>query len=136
MPVLVLDSAALSVLANGGDELKRSKVRAAMAEAAERGFLVRVPTVVLAELCRTVALRTRVDQAMSQFGLQSTDLGVATARHAGRMLGRDGLDSCALADAAVVAAVIHGGGGVVATGDPDDLSALAAANPNVRVLPL
>lgn len=136
MPILVLDSTALSVLAHGGDPARRDKVRAAMSEAAAAGFVVRVPTVVLAELCRSVALRTRVEQAMVRFGLQTANLGPVTAKHVGRMLGRDGLDSCALADASVVATAIHHGGGVVATGDPDDLEALATDDNNVKVLVL
>jgi predicted nucleic acid-binding protein len=136
MPALVLDSTALSVLAHGDDPARRDRVRAAMAEAAAAGFVVRVPTVVLAELCRSTALRTQVEQTMARFGLQTANLGAVTAKHVGRMLGRDGLDSCALADAAVVATAIHHGGGVVATGDPDDLGALAADNHNVRVLAL
>ena len=98
MPTLVLDSTALSVLAHDGDPAKRDKVRAAMAEAAAAGFIVRVPTVALAELCRSTALRTRVEQTLARFGLQTANLGPVTAKHVGRMLGRDGLDSCALAD--------------------------------------
>lgn len=44
-----------------------------------------------------------------------------------------GADSSHLADAHVVAAAVEAGGGVVLTGDEDDLGLLAAAYPNVHV---
>ena len=45
-------------------------------------------------------------------------------------------DSHHLADAHVIAAAVETGGGVVLTGDPDDLVALAAPYPNIMVQPL
>ena len=45
-------------------------------------------------------------------------------------------DSRYLADAHVVAAAVETGGGVVLTGDPDDLVSLAAPYPNISVQPL
>ena len=45
-------------------------------------------------------------------------------------------DSHHLADAHVIAAAVETGGGVVLTGDPDDLAALAAPYPNITVQPL
>lgn len=45
-------------------------------------------------------------------------------------------DSRYLADAHVVAAAVETGGGVVLTGDPDDLAPLAAPYPNLTVQPL
>jgi hypothetical protein len=42
-------------------------------------------------------------------------------------------DSRYLADAHVVAAAVETGGGVVLTGDPDDLVSLAAPYPNITV---
>ncbi|MDP9403815.1 MAG: hypothetical protein M3P85_10935 [Actinomycetota bacterium] len=44
--------------------------------------------------------------------------------------------SNATADAIVVATAIEAGGGVVLTGDPDDLGALAARNPEMVIEPL
>ena len=136
MPALVLDAEALSALTAGGDARRRDRVRAAMRSAVTNGFLVRVPTVVIAELSRTAALQVEAEQAMARFGLQSANVGPATAKRAGRMLGRDGLDSCSLADACVVATAVRFGGGVIATSDPDDLVSLASEDANVKVLPL
>jgi hypothetical protein len=39
-------------------------------------------------------------------------------------------------DEALVAAAVETGGGVVLTGDPDDLASLAAPYPNITVQPL
>ena len=58
-------------------------------------------------------------------------LDLRTARTAGqlRALARRG----SAVDAIVVATAVRLGGGVVATSDPDDLAALAADHPNVKV---
>ena len=136
MAALILDAEALSALTSGGDARRRDRVRAAMRSAAATGFLVRVPSVVIAELSRTAALQAEAEQAMARFGLQSANVGSATAKRAGRMLGRDGLDSCSLADACVIATAVRFGGGVVATSDPRDLENLAVDDANVKILPL
>jgi predicted nucleic acid-binding protein len=136
MAALVLDAEALSALTPAGDAGRRDRVRAAMRAAADRAFVVRVPAVVIAEIARTAAHQTQVEQVMAKFGLQPANVGPATAKRAGRMLGRDGLDSCSLADACVVATAVRFGGGIVATGDPDDLGSLASADPSVSILPL
>lgn len=135
MPALVLDSEALSRLAHGtGNEL--TGVRLALTNAARRGWPVRVPSVVLAELDRSPGLGAAIDSALHRYGVQPMTTGRAVARGAGRMLSRDRLDTCHLVDAVVVATAVRSGGGVVVTGDPDDLEALAADEANVRVLGL
>jgi len=58
------------------------------------------------------------------------------ARQASRLLTRDGLDSCHVVDALVVAGAIRLGGGIVLTADPDDLRSLARDHPNIRVAAL
>lgn len=133
MPALVLDSEALSVLAHssGRDELRR--VRARLAVAGGRGWPVRVPAVVLAELYRTPAHSAAVDAALSRYGIRPLTTGQGIARHTGRLLERNGLDTCHLVDAAVVATTIRSGGGVIVTADVDDLTRLAANDPNVVV---
>lgn len=136
MAALVLDAEALSAFTPTGDAGRRDRVRAAMRAAADRAFVVRVPAPVIAELSRTAARQTQVEQVMARFGLQPANVGPATAKRAGRMLGRDGLDSCSLADACVVATAVRFGGGVIATGDPGDLESLAAEDANVRILAL
>lgn len=58
-------------------------------------------------------------------------LDVRTARLAGRLRSRAGQGSAV--DAVVVATAVHLGGGIVATADVEDLTALAAEHANVRV---
>src|SRR5690554_3502222 len=106
MPVLVLDAEALSALTAGGNRSRRDLVRAALRSAASHGFVVRVPSIVIAEVSQTAAQQTQAEQAIARFGLRSADVGPATAKRAGRMLGRDGLNSCSLADACVVATAV------------------------------
>jgi len=60
----------------------------------------------------------------------------ATAKVAGALLFRDGLDSCHAVDAFVVASAIRLGGAVIATGDPDDITSLARDHGNVTVFRL
>lgn len=133
MPAVVLDSEALSRLSrpSSGDQLHN--IRAVLQIAVERRWPVRVPSVVLAELYRTVQASSSVDAAMHRYGVRPLTTGQGVARHAGRMLGRDALDSCHLADAVVVATAVRLGGGVVSTGDPDDIRALATDDANVAV---
>lgn len=69
-------------------------------------------------------------------GIRAITLGQATARRAGNLRHRDRLDSCHIVDAIVVATAIRLGGGIVATGDPDDLRSLAREHANVKVEPL
>lgn len=125
MPAVVLDSEALSRLAHRSSSDELRNIRAVLQIAVERRWPVRVPSVVLAELYRTAHASTAVDFAMHRYGVRPLTTGQSVARHAGRMLGRDALDSCHLADAVVVATAVRLGGGVVSTGDPDDLRALA-----------
>jgi hypothetical protein len=58
-----------------------------------------------------------------------TDLRIA--RTAGQLRARARTGSAI--DAIVVATAVRLGGGVIATSDPDDLGALAADHPNVRI---
>lgn len=133
MAALVLDSEALSVLAHSRDRDELRRVRARLTTAGARGWPVRVPAVVLAELYRTPARTAAVDAALAQYGIRPVTTGQGIARRTGRLLGRDGLDTCHLVDAAVVATTIRAGGGVIVSADVDDLRQLAAEDPNVVV---
>jgi predicted nucleic acid-binding protein len=132
MPALVLDSEALSRLARARSHRDLDRVRALLTVAARRGWPVRVPSVALAELYRTRSRESAVDAAITRYGVRSYATGSAVARHTGRILGREGLDSCHLVDAAVIATAVRDGGGVVVTGDVDDLRRLASGT-NVSV---
>ena len=72
-------------------------------------------------------------QAEQAAGVRRVTMGQAMARLAGALRARDGLDSCHTVDAFVVATSVRLGGGIIATGDPSDLSALARDPPNVRI---
>ena len=109
MTALVLDSRALEVVADPKADLKAAQRMRDMLDSADRmGIPVRVPTAVLAE----------------------------AARQAGHLRHRDRLNSCHTVDALVVATAIRLGGGIVATGDPDDLRSLAREHANIKVEPL
>ena len=79
-----------------------------------------------------IARETRVLNS----GIRAITVGRATARVAGALRHRDGLDSCHTVDALVVATAVRLGGGIIATGDPDDIGGLARDHPNVAVDPL
>src|SRR5919201_1887547 len=99
------------------------------------GIPVRVPTAVLAEAYRGTPADAALDRVLGR-GIRPIMMGQAAARLAGGLRYRDRLDSCHTVDALVVAAAIRLGGGIVATGDPDDLRSLAREHPNVKVQPL
>ncbi|MEX0427628.1 hypothetical protein AB3X52_08360 [Nocardioides sp. DS6] len=83
----------------------------------------------------------RYDQIVDSCLGRHTGIGVADttrilARTIGNLLARAGRGSADHVDASVVAAALAAGGGVIATGDPDDLNGLAADLPGVRIEPL
>jgi rRNA-processing protein FCF1 len=133
---VVLDNEAVSSLAWPRERTAAARrAQAVLTVAARRHALVRVPSVVLAELYRD----DRHDAAIDR--LLGTAIGVITtgrrlARLAGGLLHRHRLDSCHLVDAAVIATAARLGGAIVLTGDPDDLRNLAADHPNVHVIGL
>lgn len=133
MSVVVLDAEPLSLLARDQRGEAFERLRAVLTEAGRRGWLVRVPSAVLAELYRGAATEAGVDAAMARFGVRPLTTGQRVARHMGRLLHNHGLDSCHLADASVIATALRLGGGVAVTGDVDDLRRLASSAPTVRV---
>jgi hypothetical protein len=64
-------------------------------------------------------------------GIRVRDTDRPLARLVGGVLTGAKADSRHLADAHVIAAAVEAGGGVVLTGDPDDLASLAAPYPNI-----
>jgi predicted nucleic acid-binding protein len=133
---LVLDSRALEVIADPKADVKTAQRMRNMLDSADRmGIPVRVPTAVLAETYRGTAADAAIDRVLRR-GIRAITLGQATARQAGNLRQRDRLNSCHIVDAIVVATAIRLGGGIVATGDPDDLRSLAREHANVKVEPL
>lgn len=133
MTAVVLDTRAVEVLADRTADLGAARhLRDLLAWAARRDVPIRIPTAVLAEAYRGTGADVGVDRVLSS-GVRAITVGRTTARVAGALRHRDGLDSCHTVDALVVATAVRLGGGIIATGDPDDIGALARDHPNVAV---
>lgn len=136
MTAIVLDTRALEVIADPkADPRSTQLMRDLLALAARTRTPVRVPTAVLAEAYHSSAADAAIDRVLGT-GIRPITLGRSMARQAGGLKRRDRLDSCHTVDAVVVATAIRLGGGIIATGDPDDLTSLARAQANVKVHPL
>jgi predicted nucleic acid-binding protein len=133
MTALVLDTRALEVIADPKADMRAARRMRDMLSTADRlGIPVRVPTAILAEAYRGTAADAAVDRVLGN-GIRPITTGQATARQAGGLKYRDQLNSCHTVDALVVATAIRLGGGIIATGDPDDLRSLARDHDNVKV---
>lgn len=133
MTALVLDTRALQIVADPKADIRAARrMRDMLASAARMGIPVRVPTAVLAEAYRGTPADAAVDRVLGR-GIRPITMGQGAARMAGGLRHRDRLDSCHTVDALVAATAIRLGGGIIATGDPDDLRSLAREHPNVKV---
>jgi predicted nucleic acid-binding protein len=133
MTALVLDTRALEVVANPKADIQAARrMRDMLASAVRTGIPVRVPTAVLAEAYRGIPADAALDHVLAR-GIRPFTTGQAAARLAGGLRYRDRLDSCHIVDALVVATATRLGGGIVATGDPDDLRSLAREQANISV---
>jgi hypothetical protein len=133
MPVLVLDTRALEVIADRrADPAAARRVRNMLAAAAQIGVPVVVPTAVLSEAYRGTPGDAAIDHVLGH-GIRPITMGRAMARLAGALRSRDHLDSCHTVDAFVVATTARLGGGILATGDPDDMRSLARDHHSVRI---
>jgi predicted nucleic acid-binding protein len=122
---LILDSGAVIALSRHD-----RRARAVLAAAWEAGAEVSIPSIVLAETLRGSAKDAPVNRVVSSVGgVNGADEGIG--RVAGALLGKVRLDSTI--DAVVVATAIELGGGVILTGDPDDLETLASGRAEVMV---
>jgi predicted nucleic acid-binding protein len=134
---LVLDQAAVHALGVPGSVHRRQVVNAMKAAVRLRRETV-VPTVVLAELYRGGGHNQFVDALLSReeesIVLRDTDR--ALARFVGAVLSAADAGSEHMVDAHVVAVAVENGGGVIVTGDPDDLQRLADPFRAVAVDPL
>lgn len=136
MTALVLDTRALEVIANPRADIHAARrMRDMLTYAARTGIPVRVCTAVLTEAYRGTPADAAIDRVLGS-GIRAITVGQAAARQAGSLRYRDRLDSCHTVDALVIATAIRLGGGIVATGDPDDLRSLARQHANVKVEPL
>ena len=122
---LILDSGAVIALSRNDQ-----RARAALAAAWEAGVEVSIPSLVVAETVRGSAKDAPVNRVIKAVGeVRPADEG--TGRVAGGLLGAARSNSTV--DAVVVASAIELGGGVILTGDPDDLEAFANGHPEVVV---
>lgn len=133
---LVLDAEALSVLARSSERRAvHSLPLAALRVSLRRGEDVVVPAAVLAELYRGGKHDQSVDACLSRyFSIVVVDTDRSLARRIGNVLARAGRGSADHVDASVVAVAAQAGDAVIATADVDDIAALAAGLPGVRVL--
>jgi predicted nucleic acid-binding protein len=122
---LILDSGAVIGLARND-----LRARAALTAAWEARAEVSIPSVVVAETVRGSAKDAPVNRVIKAVG-KVISADESTGRVAGALLGAARSDSTV--DAVVVASSIGVGGGVILTGDPDDLEALASGRPEVIV---
>ncbi len=130
--VVALDAEALTALTRSGP--RRQTVRAALEAARRLGREVVLPTLVLTESYRGRAHAQAVDSLLARetgFRLRDTDRQLA--RLVGGLLTVAGMGSDAVVDAHVVAVAAEAGGGVVLTGDVDDLERLTAGAVSVTV---
>lgn len=122
---LILDRGAVIALSRND-----RRARATLAAAWEAGVEVAIPSVVIAETVRGSAKDASVNRVIKSVG-EVTAADVDTGRVAGGLLGA--ARSTSTVDALVVATAIELGGGVVLTGDPDDLEPLASGHPEVVI---
>lgn len=133
---LVLDSESLSILARSRSATSSQSLGvAAVTEALARGLDVLVPAAVLAELYRGPRHDQVLDSCLSRFpAIVVVDTDQALAREIGHVLARAGRGSADHVDASVVAVAVQAGGGLIMTGDVDDMSALAQGVRGIRVV--
>lgn len=132
--IVALDSEAFNALA-GSDSVTKQRVRRILRTAERLGRDVAVPSLVLAELYRGRGRNQLVDACLARedASLSTRDTDRDFARIVGAVLADSKAGSEMIVDAHVVALVLEAGGGVVVTGDPDDLTRLAAGYRNVIV---
>jgi len=134
--VLVLDAEPLNILARG-DARAVPPVQASVEAAYRLGHPVLVPAVILAELYRRPRHNALVDACLArETGISVRTTDRALARTVGSVLAAAGAGAEQMADAHVVATAVEAGGGVVLTGDPDDLERLAGGHPRLIVQPV
>lgn len=134
MTALVLDSEAFSVLARARPGRPHATVQAALRAAADTGADVLVPAAVLAEQYRGGAHDQVVDSYLGRAtGIVVADTTRPLARRIGNLLAPARRGSEDHVDAAAVAVTAAAGGGVILTGDRDDLGAIAASLINVTI---
>jgi hypothetical protein len=134
---LILDSEALNALANPtGRGSLTVRARAIAQVAHERGALVRVPSPVLAEVCRGSRFDAAVNLVLNRSAIAVADLTREIAQRAGALLARTRMSSANAIDAFVVATALEFDSAVIASGDAADLTRLAAPYRQISLMQL
>jgi hypothetical protein len=134
---LILDSEALNALANPSQRGALTlRARAIARVAHERGALVRVPSPVLAEVCRGGRLDAPINQFLNRDVARVVETTRIIAQRAGSLLAGARMGSAHAVDAFVVATALEFELAVIASGDPKDIKRLAADYPQVSVMAL
>ena len=110
-------------------------VRQALDAARRVGADAVAPALVLAELFRGTAREAAVDALLGREAIDISDTDKRLAREVGRILVAAGRGSDHIVDAHVVAVAARTGG-VVLTGDPDDMVALTGTRPDITIEPI
>jgi hypothetical protein len=132
--IVSLDAGALDAL-GGPDSPEKRRVRQAMEAARRTGRDVVAPTLVLAELHRGPWRAQRVDALLARYegAIACRDTDRRLARLVGGILHAGASGSEDMVDAHVVAVVVEAGGGIILTGEADDLARLSAPYPAIVV---
>lgn len=134
---LILDSEAINALANPNQRGSLAlRARAIARVAHERGALVRVPSPVLAEVCRGSRLDAAVNHFLNRDVARVVDLTRPIAQRAGSLLAAARMSSTHAIDAFVVATALEFEQALIASADAKDIKRLAAGYPQVSVLAL
>jgi len=134
---LILDSEALNALAS--PTLRGSlglRARAIARVAYQRGALVRVPSAVLAEVCRGGRLDVPINQFLGRDAVRVVELTRTIAQRAGSLLASARTSSAHAIDAFVVATALESEEALIASGGLKDIKRLAAGHPRVSVVAL
>jgi predicted nucleic acid-binding protein len=135
--IVALDAEAFNALARR-DSVRKQRVRRIMRRATLLNRRVLVPSVVLAELYRGSGHNQLVDACLAREGaaLDTRDTDRALARIVGGVLAGAKAGSEMIVDAHVVAVAVEAGGGVIVTGDEQDLNRLSAPYRHLVVEPV
>jgi hypothetical protein len=134
---LILDSEALNALANPTERGALAlRARAIARIAHERGALVRVPSPVLAEVCRGGRLDAAVNHFLNREAVRVVELTRQIAQRAGSLLTIARMSSAHAVDAFVVSTALEFELALIATGDPKDLKRLSLRHRQISLMAL
>lgn len=134
---LILDSEAVNALARPSERrVLAERASAVLRLAYQKRALVRVPSPVLAEVCRGSNHDAAINLLLNNPGVRVVELSRISAQRAGHMLAHLKLSSAHAVDAFVVATALEFDAAVIATGDPGDIGRLAAPFSQIGVFAL